>query len=84
MISVWSRVEHLDGHAADVPRREELTAVASEVGADDLFVGLALDVDFAVEERVRLELGDDVREHARLELDRVVLLEDRAVLLLHG
>ncbi|CRH62827.1 Uncharacterised protein [Chlamydia trachomatis] len=75
-------VEHPDHHVADVTRGEELAPVAAEVGAYNLLVGLALDVDVGVEEREHLELGNDVGQNLRLQLDLFVGLEDLGVLLL--
>lgn len=39
------RFQHGHGHVADIARGEEFAAVASQVRADDFFVGMAFDVD---------------------------------------
>ena len=51
------------GHPADIAWREELASVAAEIGADDFFVGFTLHVDITLQQRPRLELGDDVGEY---------------------
>ena len=69
-------IEHGYRHRAHVPGRKELSPVSTQVRAHDLFASPSLDVDVAFEQRVHLHLADDVRQHLRVQLDRLVLAED--------
>src|SRR5579863_3508650 len=78
-----SRVEHLNGHAANVARCEELSAVATKVRPYNFLVRLTLHVDVGVQHVVRLKLRDDVSENSRFQLDNFVGLENRGGTLAH-
>ena len=56
-------VEHRDRHAANIARRKELAAVAAQIRADNFLVGAALHVDVAFQQRIHLELGNQIGQH---------------------
>src|ERR1017187_4535572 len=53
------RVEHFDRHLHDVACRKELAPGTLQGGADDGFVGNALDIHRRVNEIILFQLGDD-------------------------
>jgi hypothetical protein len=81
------RIEHRNRHAAGVPRREELAPVPSQVAANDFLISYALDVNRRCQQRVPLELADDVGHYRGLEVyhgvggreDRAIFPEDLVI-----
>ena len=61
-------VEHFNGHAAHIAWREELAAITAQIRADDFLIGPALHVDVALQQRIHLELGNEIGENDRLEI----------------
>ena len=42
------RINHFNDHLHNIPRREKLTAIATEICAHDFLIGFAFDIDLGI------------------------------------
>ena len=78
------RINHFNDHLHNIPRREKLTAIATEICAHDFLVGFAFDVNFGIEQAVSLQLADDICEAPRAEFNFVIGIENFSMTFLNS
>lgn len=72
-------VQHVNSHALYVTRRKEFAPVTPEIGAYQLLVCLALDVDMGIQKTVALQFAHHISQGTRLEFEGVVGVEYRRI-----